>query len=138
CLIIIVAVLLQPGKSGDLGSMFGGGTSESIFGSSGAVPFLAKLTRVLGVVFFATSLFLGYFAIKDNSSSVLKGVGASTSGFEETFGTDSDLIGSLDDVQQEVTETVETQPADKPVENSDDGMKLKEIPEQSKTEKQTE
>lgn len=138
CLIIIVVVLLQPGKSGDLGSMFGGGTSESIFGSSGAVPFLAKLTRVLGVVFFATSLFLGYFAIKDNSSSVLKGVGASTSGFEETFGTDSDLIGSLDDVQQEVTETVETQPADKPVENSDDGMKLKEIPEQSKTEKQTE
>ncbi|NIT13446.1 MAG: preprotein translocase subunit SecG, partial [Candidatus Dadabacteria bacterium] len=54
--IIIIAVLLQPGKSGDLGSMFGGGTSESIFGSSGAVPFLAKLTRVLGVVFFATSL----------------------------------------------------------------------------------
>ena len=77
-LILIVAVLLQPGKGGDLGSMFGGGSSESVFGSSGAVPFLAKLTRTLGIVFFATSLSLGYFAISGTSSSVLKGENAPT------------------------------------------------------------
>lgn len=45
-ILLIIVVLLQPGKSGDLGSIFGGGTSESIFGSSGAVPFLVKVTRV--------------------------------------------------------------------------------------------
>lgn len=81
-IILILAVLLQPGKSGDLGSMFGGGSSESVFGSAGAVPFLSKLTRVLAVVFFATSLSLGYFAIRGSSSSVLQGETAPTAEFE--------------------------------------------------------
>ncbi|TDJ07555.1 MAG: preprotein translocase subunit SecG [Deltaproteobacteria bacterium] len=81
-IILILAVLLQPGKSGDLGSMFGGGSSESVFGSSGAVPFLSKLTRVLAVVFFSTSLSLGYFAIRGSSSSVLQGEIAPTAEFE--------------------------------------------------------
>ncbi len=81
-IILILAVLLQPGKSGDLGSMFGGGSSESVFGSSGAVPFLAKLTRILGIVFFVTSLSLGYFEIRGGSSSVLKGENAPTAEFE--------------------------------------------------------
>lgn len=81
-IILILAILLQPGKSGDLGSMFGGGSSESVFGSSGAVPFLSKLTRILGIVFFATSLSLGYFEIRGGSSSVLKGENAPTAEFE--------------------------------------------------------
>ena len=81
-IILILAVLLQPGKGGDLGSMFGGGSSESVFGSAGAVPFLAKLTRILGIVFFATSLSLGYFAIRGGSSSVLKGENVPTAEFE--------------------------------------------------------
>ena len=80
-IILILAVLLQPGKSGDLGSMFGGGSSESVFGSSGAVPFLSKLTRVLAVVFFATSLSLGYFEIR-GGSSVIQGETAPTAEFE--------------------------------------------------------
>ncbi len=81
-IILILAVLLQPGKSGDLGSMFGGGSSESVFGSAGAVPFLAKLTRILGIVFFVTSLSLGYFEIRGGSSSVLQGENAPTAEFE--------------------------------------------------------
>lgn len=74
--LLIIVVLLQPGKSGDLGSIFGGGTSESIFGSSGAVPFLAKVTRGLAVLFMLTSLSLGYFAATSVSKSVVKDVGA--------------------------------------------------------------
>ena len=73
-IILIIAILLQPGKGGDLGSMFGGGSSESVFGSSGSVPFLAKLTRVVAIVFFATSLSLGYFALRGGGSSVIEGV----------------------------------------------------------------
>ena len=65
CVILIVIVLLQPGKGGDLGSVFGGGTSESVFGASGAVPFLTKLTRLLAVIFFLTSLSLGYFSVSN-------------------------------------------------------------------------
>lgn len=70
CLLITVAVLLQPGKGGDLGSVFGGST-QSIFGASGAVPFLAKFTRFLAVVFMVTSLSLGYMSTKDFKSSVI-------------------------------------------------------------------
>jgi len=91
-IILILAVLLQPGKSGDLGSMFGGGSSESVFGSSGAVPFLAKLTRILGIVFFVTSLSLGYFEIRGGSSSVLKDVGASAVIVDEV--TDGGTVGT--------------------------------------------
>ncbi len=70
-LLLVVTVLLQPGKGGDLGSMFGG-TTESIFGASGAVPFLTKVTRVLAVLFMVTSLSLGYFSTRGVESSVVK------------------------------------------------------------------
>lgn len=70
-ILLIITVLLQPGKGGDLGSVFGGGASESIFGSSGAVPFLTKMTRVLAVLFLGTSLGLGYFSAQGISSSVV-------------------------------------------------------------------
>ncbi len=69
---LIIVILLQPGKSGDLGSVFGGGTSESVFGSSGAVPFLTKLTRLFAVIFLFTSLALGYFSVRSVSSSVIE------------------------------------------------------------------
>lgn len=68
--LLIITVLLQPGKGDDLGTIFGG-SSQSIFGASGAVPFLTKLTRVLAVVFIITSLSLGYFSAKGISSSVI-------------------------------------------------------------------
>lgn len=71
-ILLIVVVLLQPGKSGDLGSVFGGGgSSESVFGASGAVPFLSKVTRVLAVLFLLSSLTLGYFAAQNVSSSAV-------------------------------------------------------------------
>ena len=72
--LLILVVLLQPGKSGDLGSIFGGGTSESVFGAAGAVPFLTKLTRGLAILFLLTSLSLGYFAAKGVSKSVVTDV----------------------------------------------------------------
>ena len=69
-ILLILVVLLQPGKSGDLGSVFGGGgSSESVFGASGAVPFLSKVTRVLAVLFLLSSLTLGYFAAQNVGSS---------------------------------------------------------------------
>ena len=71
-ILLVIVVLIQPSKGGDLGSIFGGGTSESIFGSSGAVPFLVKLTRILAFLFMVTSLTLGYFSTKQIKSSVIE------------------------------------------------------------------
>ena len=40
--VIIVMVLLQQGKGSDLGSAFGGGSSNSMFGALGPSDFLGK------------------------------------------------------------------------------------------------
>ena len=86
-ILLIVVVLLQPGKGGDLGSVFGGGggTSESVFGAAGAVPFLSKVTRVLAVLFLLSSLTLGYFAAKNVSSSVVTDIPTTQGTSDITF-----------------------------------------------------
>jgi len=68
---LIVIVLLQTGKGADIGAVFGG-SSSTIFGSSGAGNFLTRLTTGLAIVFMVTSLTLGYFSGKKPTSSVLE------------------------------------------------------------------
>lgn len=59
---IISLVLLQHGRGADVGAAFGSGSSNTMFGSVGALPFLLKLTAICAVVFFATSITLSYMA----------------------------------------------------------------------------
>jgi len=63
---LIGLVLMQHGKGADMGAAFGGGSSGSLFGSSGAANFLSRTTAVLATVFFLTSLGLGYFALQNS------------------------------------------------------------------------
>jgi preprotein translocase subunit SecG len=58
---LIFVVLLQTGKGADIGAVFGG-SSSTIFGSSGAGNFLTRLTTGMAIVFMITSLTLGYFS----------------------------------------------------------------------------
>ena len=54
--VIIVMVLLQQGKGSDLGSAFGGGSSNSMFGALGPSDFLGKLTyAVVAICLLYTS-----------------------------------------------------------------------------------
>ncbi len=50
-----------------MGAAFGG-SSQTIFGSSGPGTFLGKMTTVIAVVFMLTSLWLAYFAVHKSSS----------------------------------------------------------------------
>ncbi|MDB4020939.1 preprotein translocase subunit SecG [Litorivicinus sp.] len=59
---VIGLVLLQQGKGADAGASFGGGASQTVFGSAGAGSFLVKLTAGLAALFFITSLLLAVFA----------------------------------------------------------------------------
>lgn len=61
CLFLIVVVLLQMGKGAELGSVFGG-SSQSVFGSSGPGSFLEKVTVAAAVIFMITSISLFYFS----------------------------------------------------------------------------
>jgi preprotein translocase subunit SecG len=54
-IVMIIAILLQP-SDGGLGTAFGGGGSQALFGGRGATHFLSKLTGVLAGVFFVLSI----------------------------------------------------------------------------------
>jgi preprotein translocase subunit SecG len=62
CVALIMIVLLQTGKGADMGAAFGGGSSQTLFGSSGASTFLSKATTVAAIVFMLTSLTLAYMS----------------------------------------------------------------------------
>ena len=66
---LILVVLLQTGKGADMGAVFGG-SSSTIFGSSGAGNFLTRLTTGMAIVFMITSLTLGYFSGRKSATSV--------------------------------------------------------------------
>ena len=66
---LILVVLLQTGKGAEIGAVFGG-SSSTIFGSSGAGNFLTRLTTGMAIVFMITSLTLGYFAGKKPTSTI--------------------------------------------------------------------
>ncbi|QIV95211.1 preprotein translocase subunit SecG [Allofrancisella frigidaquae] len=59
-LAVVVLVLLQQGKGANMGVSFGGGASNTVFGSKGAASFLFKMTVFFTAVFFVCCLTLGY------------------------------------------------------------------------------
>lgn len=66
---LILVVLLQTGKGAEVGAVFGG-SSSTIFGSSGAGNFLTRLTTGMAIVFMMTSLTLGYLSGRRSSSTI--------------------------------------------------------------------
>jgi preprotein translocase subunit SecG len=55
-------ILLQQGRGADVGAAFGSGSSNTMFGSSGATSFLTKVTAWLAIGFFVISFGLAYSA----------------------------------------------------------------------------
>ncbi len=71
CIALIMIVLLQTGKGADMGAAFGGGSSQTLFGSTGASTFLSKATTVAAIVFMLTSLSLAYMSSHKTGGSVV-------------------------------------------------------------------
>lgn len=65
---LILIVLLQTGRGSEIGAAFGGGSSQTLFGSSGSSKFMTKLTTAAVVIFMLTSLSLAYFYSHKESS----------------------------------------------------------------------
>jgi len=72
CIGLILSILLQSGRGADLGVAFVG-SSQTIFGSTGAAPFLNKLTTAVAIGFMITSLVLAFLAARVPKSSVMEG-----------------------------------------------------------------
>jgi preprotein translocase subunit SecG len=74
CIALIMIVLLQTGKGADMGAAFGGGASQTLFGSTGASTFLSKATTAAAIIFMITSLSLAYMSSNKSGSSIMKNV----------------------------------------------------------------
>ena len=69
CIFLVLVVLLQTGKGAEMGAVFGG-SSSTVFGSSGAGNFLTRLTTGVAIVFMLTSLSLTYMSSRHTASTV--------------------------------------------------------------------
>lgn len=71
CIALVVVVLLQRGKGAEVGAVFGG-SSQTVFGASGAGGALFRLTWTFAAIFFATSLYLAYSSTRRVTGSIFQ------------------------------------------------------------------
>lgn len=99
-LALIGLVLMQQGKGAEAGASFGGGASQTVFGSQGSGNFLSRATSWLAVIFFVTSISLALVA-KQKAEVAASGEGIQVpvemqAGSEQN----AELDQSIDDVKQ--------------------------------------
>ena len=75
CIVLVVSVLLQPGKA-DAGSLFTSSVSSAAFGPRGTQTILAKITVGAAATFFVVALLLGLGVGGGQRSLMEGGVGA--------------------------------------------------------------
>ena len=70
CGMLIITILLQQGKGGDIANAFGGGTSQAVFGARSGATLLTRATAVLAALFILGSLTLTVWGTRGPSSVV--------------------------------------------------------------------
>lgn len=70
CGLLIITILLQQGKGGDIANAFGGGTSQAVFGARSGATMLTRATSVLAALFILGSLMLTVWGTQGTSSVV--------------------------------------------------------------------
>ena len=71
CVLLVLIVLLQGGKSAAMGSSFGGAGGQALFGATGPATILTKITTGVAIVFMVTSLTLAYMSVHKETTSVM-------------------------------------------------------------------
>jgi preprotein translocase subunit SecG len=75
CFVLMLVILLQQGKGGDIASAFGGGASQAAFGARSGATVLSRATTIFAVLFVLGALVLGIIGQR-GPTSVLGGRGA--------------------------------------------------------------
>jgi preprotein translocase subunit SecG len=131
CIILVLVVLLQSGRGADLAGAFGGGATQTAFGSRGPASFLSKMTTVAAIVFMLTSFSLSMIVTpKKEAKSVLEITGGkaaptrkapASSGPAVPTPTPEQINKQVEEYQakqkQQATQTPTQQPASKPADN---------------------
>ncbi len=69
-LLLISLVLVQDSKGGGMGGAFGGASSNSLFGATGASSLAAKATKYMAIIFAGTCLALSLLSSRKSDSVV--------------------------------------------------------------------
>ena len=64
--LLVIVVLMQFGRGSEIGAVFGGTSTQAVFGSS-APTILEKITMVLAAIFMITSAVLAYLATRPST-----------------------------------------------------------------------
>ena len=70
CFVLMLVVLLQQGKGGDIAQAFGGGTSQAAFGARSGATVLSRATTICAVLFMLGALMLGILGQRGPGSVV--------------------------------------------------------------------
>ncbi len=76
CLVLLMAILLQQGRGGDIAAAFGGSGSQTAFGARAGATLLTRITTVTAVLFIVGAVVLGIVSHDRGSSSVVSGKSA--------------------------------------------------------------
>lgn len=109
-LAIIALILLQQGKGAVAGASFGGGASQTVFGSQGGSSFFTRATAVCAVIFFATSF--GLAIIAKNKVTI----------------TDSDIPTSIESQQEQTAPAEDSEVPEVEASEQDTGSEVPEVP----------
>jgi preprotein translocase subunit SecG len=73
CLVLLMVILLQQGRGGDIASAFGGSSSQTAFGARAGATLLTRITTVTAVLFMLGAVVLGVMWQRTGGSSVVSG-----------------------------------------------------------------
>jgi preprotein translocase subunit SecG len=72
CFVLMLVIILQPGKGGDGAGGLGGGAAAAIFGPQGPTNLLQRITSACAMMFMVTSITLAWYSSRTvlNNSDV--------------------------------------------------------------------
>ena len=109
---LIGLIMIQQGKGAEAGASFGGGASQTVFGSQGSGNFLTKMTKYLAIIFFTTSISLAVIAKQRSevSSQQLLPTASLVEKIQESAtAADSEVKVELEDASSEAVDQVQTE-----------------------------
>ena len=71
---LVGLILLQQSKGSDIGSAFGGGSSNTMFGPNSSLSPSAKIAAILAVIFLVLSFYLTLQSRNQNNEVILEEV----------------------------------------------------------------
>jgi len=117
-ILLIVLILLHRGKGAEVGAVFSGGGSTSVFGARGSASFLTKVVATLSALFLVNSLALTYIANRDFGDSVIDDSAIGSPLMDEAgegVGDDVDEgAGAVPDIPAAAPDTPDAPPDDLP------------------------